>query len=1006
MTKELLKYLMQLFALVANAYPQVLLKNVKDFITTFILKEYETEVIDENLRLLDNYYKNYSEALALTVGENDYRTIIEFLLTDIDFKISGKHKFLIIIRLLLFERFLLKYAPVHDSKKIGIDEIIDILTQIFQVKQSELISCRGFIDQKLYNIPNLNCLLILSKNKLFNSLPINYIEHKDLNGQLFFLYVESINKILFYYQGNQSISLNHAAVYSNQIYLFNKGYIIHGTNIEPIYYNQILRIFLTKTNLKLILSINNVSFKFKNSNNGIQSISAQVETGQLVGIMGRSGVGKSTLLNILNGQLTPNQGTVLINNISVFSNSYKLDGIIGYIPQDDLLIEELSVYTNLFINSQLCFAHLTSHELNTKVNALLTELNLFDVKDLKVGNPLNKFISGGQRKKLNMALELIRNPWILFVDEPTSGLSSSDSDEIMQLLSDQTLTGRIVVVNIHQPSSETFKMLDKIIIIDKEGYPVYCGNPLEAISWFNKFAQRNTLVSDYCYVCETVNPESIFKALEEKNVDEFGEITQQRKVTPQQWHNYFNTNNKINTNFITNALPPTSLKRPNVFKQFVIFGKRNLLTKIANSQYVILASLISPVLALLLAFLCKSGSDINENYIFAFNDNLPSYFFMSVIVALFVGMIVSAEEIIKDRKILYRESFLKLSIVSYIHTKIVYLIILSALQTFLYTLIGNYILGITGITAYFWLILLLTSVIANLIGLIISGIFNSVIVIYIMVPLIMIPQIILSGVVVNFKKLNKYVANQHVTPLVGDAVISRWAHEALAVYQFKNNNYQKYYFDIDKQISNYKFDLIFVIPEIQRHIKDLISGTPQKTDINKANFLVHETFKLCAKYPTNYINSLNNNKLTKQQVKQIDKYITQLNFYLQQQYEKTSGKKEIIKRKLIAITGNTTNYNKLINNNSNNSINELMLNRKTLKPYLISNNKIIREIEPVYQNPDSKIGRAHFYASQKQIGNFEISTSVFNAIVLLIIAFTLYGVLVGFSYLFIRNGKN
>jgi len=139
-----------------------------------------------------------------------------------------------------------------------------------------------------------------------------------------------------------------------------------------------------------------------------------------------------------------------------------------------------------------------------------------------VGSPLKKYISGGQRKKLNIALELIREPWILFVDEPTSGLSSSDAEEIMQLLAGHSAKNRIVIINIHQPSSDVFKLFDKIIVLDKEGYPVYAGNPVEAIPYLNEVSKQIDTISDQCNVCENINPESIFKIIEEKKLNEFG----------------------------------------------------------------------------------------------------------------------------------------------------------------------------------------------------------------------------------------------------------------------------------------------------------------------------------------------------------------------------------------------------------------------------------------------------------------------------------------------------
>ena len=123
--------------------------------------------------------------------------------------------------------------------------------------------------------------------------------------------------------------------------------------------------------------------------------------------MGGSGAGKSTLLNILNGNLTPQKGDVLINGINIHFEREKLEGIIGYIPQDDLLIEELTVYQNLFYNSKLALGNLSDDEIDVQVMQLLDSLGLATIRDLKVGDPLNKMVSGGQRKRLNIALELI-----------------------------------------------------------------------------------------------------------------------------------------------------------------------------------------------------------------------------------------------------------------------------------------------------------------------------------------------------------------------------------------------------------------------------------------------------------------------------------------------------------------------------------------------------------------------------------------------------------------------
>ncbi len=180
----------------------------------------------------------------------------------------------------------------------------------------------------------------------------------------------------------------------------------------------------------------------------------------------------------------------------------------------------------------------TTRSLN-RVNGTLDNLGLSEIRDIKVGNPLNKKISGGQRKRLNIALELIREPSVLFVDEPTSGLSSRDSENVMDLLKELSLNMKLIFVVIHQPSSDIFKMFDRLFILDTGGYPIYYGNPIEAVIYFKTVSNQINAEAGECAVCGNVNPELLFNIIEAREVDEFGKYTANRIRSPKDWNALF-----------------------------------------------------------------------------------------------------------------------------------------------------------------------------------------------------------------------------------------------------------------------------------------------------------------------------------------------------------------------------------------------------------------------------------------------------------------------------------
>jgi hypothetical protein len=215
-------------------------------------------------------------------------------------------------------------------------------------------------------------------------------------------------------------------------------------------------------------------------------------------------------------------------------------------------------------------------------------------------------------------------------------------------------------------------MFDKLLILDLGGYPIYYGNPVEAVIYFKKQIHHANANESECVTCGNVNPEQIFNIIETKVIDEYGNATLNRKVSPKEWNEYYLR--EIDPHLAATymgEIPKSTFKIPNKINQFKVFITRDVMSKLTNKQYLIINFFETPILALLLSYLVRfyNTDAASTGYSYSQNENIPAYLLMAVIIALFVGLTVSAEEIIKDRRILKRESFLNLSKGSYLFSK-------------------------------------------------------------------------------------------------------------------------------------------------------------------------------------------------------------------------------------------------------------------------------------------------------------------------------------------------
>lgn len=1002
MSEDILNALVRLFALISDIHGEREISNKeKEVVRSFLSRHLNTE-------LTERYMHIYEENLEAFAVENITRGSIRDrkrtslnamkilgICENINTELRHKQKIYVLVQLADY----ISYTEEISENEL---DFLQTVASAFNIEGNEFADIKTFIvDRSLDLKEKRNAILITGKKA--DTGGFRYLYDENLEGQAAFLYIASTNSFIMRYEGPADLYLNGQNISGGQPYIFDRGSVLRGAGINTVYYSKIASMITeVKPGFRVTLDAFDISYRFPHSDNGIHNLSIHEESGKLVGILGGSGAGKSTTLSILNGTLKPNSGKVIINGYNLYDKEdrKKLRGVIGHVPQDDLLIEELTVFQNIYFSAKMCLSNLSEEELLETVNRTLVDFDLDEIKDLKVGNPLKKVISGGQRKRVNIALEMLREPTILFVDEPTSGLSSVDSEAVMNLLKEQTVRGKLVIINIHQPGSETYKMFDRVMFIDRGGYQVWYGDPSEAIVYFKTQSNHANPDEDQCVRCGNIDTEQILQIIEAKVVDERGKPTRTRKTSPAEWAEKFRERyltGMTRTPAVKEPLPPNSFSIPGLIMQSVIFFRRDILSKLADKQYILISVFGAPVLALILAWFTRFSG--GEEYRFSDNGNIKAYIFMCVITALFFGLMSSSEEIVKDRKILRRESFLNLSWFSYLNSKIMLMFLLSAIQTFLFVVAGNLILGIKGMFLSYWFVLFTTSCLANLLGLNLSSAFNSVITIYILIPFVIIPQLLFSGVLVSFDKLHLSNSKQEFVPVLGDLMPARWSFEALAVHQFSSNRYEKPFFKYRMIKSQNQYYADFLTDAL---IESLQVCTKIKNDQNEKSRLeghfrrIRSGLELLSdsslvKIPE-WQGSLNPESYTAEVEKMATEFLKALRKRtfvpkmneagLQIEKIKLNREMELGKDGLV----------RLRYDYENEDLKNLLLGSLVLRQDYTFNagDRIIQKFEPGYMKATSPWGRAHFYAPVKRLGDFEIRTYWFNTAVLWIVSVLLY----------------
>jgi len=990
MNESILKALMRLFAIVADVNKEGHSDNERSIVMDYLDRQYSHEIAQKYLEYFDEQVKYFHPEMMHFNDEEGRKqqlsnegNILD-LLNQINEELDLEQRLVVII-------YLLDFINRDITTKNELNFVTSIANQLI-IRDDEFNDIKSFTFGDLDEVVNKNWLLFIDAEESTPYPEIKHMPSEKLEGRIVVLHIPSVNLHVFRYHGKLNLFINGHNIKPNRSYIWSAGSVIKNPKIGSLYFSRVAGKFI-QANIqnKFVFEAENIEYFYRNSSNGLKRFNLTEESGRLIGIIGGSGSGKSTLINVLNGNIKPRSGSITINGFDIHEYKDSLEGIIGYVPQDDLLIKELTVFQNLYYNAKLCFNNSTEDRIKQIVELALVDFDLVEARDLFVGDAFNTILSGGQRKRLNIALELIREPSILFVDEPTSGLSSADSEKVIILLKRQALKGKLVITNIHQPSSDVFKMLDKLLVMDQGGRVIFYGNPVSAITYFKRASRYADAEESECLSCGNINAEQILRIVEARVVDAKGKLTRKRKTSPEEWYQRYLKEIDVQVQKTEREhgdfIPKTNFGIPSHFKQFKIFLSRDLLAKSHNKQYLFINALEAPLLAFILGFFTKNFTYIEgiPRYIFGENPNMPAFLFMAVIVALFLGLIISAEEIFKDRKILKREKFLNLSRSSYLFSKIIILFSISALQSLIFVLITHRMLEIRGMLFQYWVILFTASCWANLVGLIISSGLNSVVTIYILVPIILVPELLFSGVVVDFNKMHNKIASEKYVPVIGDVMTSRWAYEALMVTQFKDNRFEKHFYNSEKKIKTAVFYKSYSIPQLRSLLYECQNLYKQHNDTGKISeklsIIKNEIPEIANElgWKENGLANILYAKYYGDTVfTRIDNFLNNAETRFIRIYNKAVSERDKKYEELSHQLGGKDQFQIFKQKYFNKQVAFVITNEKELNEFVIQSNEIVRVRDAVFRAPESSNGRAHFYSPVKRIFNFSVSTLVFN----------------------------
>ena len=595
------------------------------------------------------------------------------------------------------------------------------------------------------------------------------------------------------------------------------------------------RIIEEERNIIRTLDVRDLVCRFRSSDTALDNLNFSIDRGEMVCVMGASGCGKSTLLRALAGQFPPVAGEVQLNHRSLYKNLDALLQYITYIPQYDAFDEQLTIEENLRFAAAIRAPHLSRRERQRRIDGKLAELGLNERRREVVGGTSKKILSGGERKRLNIGLDMVSTADIYLFDEPTSGLSSKDSEHVIEIIRGMA-HNKIVLVTIHQPTSKIFQMFQKALLLDKGGKLVFFGTPTEMLAYFAEAEHEQLFGTELggCQACGTTRPEFVFDVLETPLRDlggdliyeenNRGQLVPARRFSPEYWRDKFEA-----YRLMKEVQQPASSRTPvpagpesrssltqrpsgwegfrwrDELGQFLVLLQRSFISKMRNRANLLTTLVEAPMLAFLIGSVLRYSESMHYDFASAFH--IPTYLFLSLVVAMFLGLTNSVDDILRDRPVLLRERNLNVRIGYYLLAKAITLGLFAVAQCALFTLIGDWMVSIRGFYWVEFVAMFLTAFSGIALGLLISSLAREGKTAVNIIPVVLIPQIILGGALIKYEEMNRNLDfihsihewfNRHPetameprsdlqVPMICEFMPMRWSYEGIVFAQAKLN---------------------------------------------------------------------------------------------------------------------------------------------------------------------------------------------------------------------------